>query len=115
MKHIREMKGANEEVLFINVLSPEEYRKGHIPNSINIPLEGDEDFVQRVEKVAASKNRKIVVYCGNAACNASTLAARQLDQKGFSYVMDFDGGLQEWIHEGGKVEKGKPRAKALTR
>ncbi len=105
MKHVRELKGSGEEVFFINVLPKEEYRKNHIPGSINIPLKGEEDFVQRVEKIVPSKNHKIVLYCENEKCQESEIAAKQLEEKGFSYVMDFTGGMQEWKEAGGNTRK----------
>lgn len=114
MKHVRALRGSGEEIVFINVLPKEEYLKSHIPGSINIPLSNEGEFVQRVEEIVPSKNQKIVLYCADADCTASENAAKQLDKRGFSFVMVFKGGLQEWIEEGGKLEAGK-HAKALTR
>lgn len=103
MKHVREILGTSEDVFFINVLPKKEYMKGHIPDTINIPFLNKDDFVQRVEKIVPSKNHKIVLY----GCCDSQAAAETLEERGFSYVMDFAGGLQEWTRAGGKIEEGK--------
>jgi rhodanese-related sulfurtransferase len=112
MKHMREIFGSTEEVILINVLPKQSYLEGHIPGSINIPLTNKEDFVQRIEKVVPSKHQKIVLYCANEQCTASRSAAKLLEEKGFSYVMVFTGGMEEWKEATGKIEKGKH---ALTR
>lgn len=79
----------------INVLSPEYFEKGHIPGSINIPLE-HEDFTAQVEKVVGGKDMPLIVYCAGYTCDASKKAALKLDKAGFTNVMCYEGGTKEW-------------------
>lgn len=93
-----------EDFVLINVLPRDAFTKQHIRTSINIPVD-DADFEAIVERVAGSKDRKIVVYCANYDCDASPRAAKKLEDAGFTQVFDYEGGAQEWFEE-------KPRAVA---
>jgi rhodanese-related sulfurtransferase len=86
----------HEDFILINVLSRETFNKKHIRTSVNVPHE-DEDFVDMVEKLAGSKERKIVFYCANFDCDASTEAAGKLEYAGFSNVYDYEDGAKDWF------------------
>lgn len=102
MKNINrdELKRMNEteheDFVLINVLKPDAFRQQHIRTSINIPVD-DDDFEQLVERVAADKNRKIVVYCASFDCDASSQAAEKLENAGFKAVYDYEGGTKDWF------------------
>ena len=93
----------DDSALIINVLDEDHFQEEHIPGSINIPLSSDE-FVQRVEQEAGTKDRKIVVYCASFECDASPKAARKLDEAGFSNVLDYEGGTKDWKEAGHDIE-----------
>lgn len=96
----QQLKAMNEEqhddFVLINVLKPEYFNKQHIRTSINIPQD-QEDFAQKVEDVAGSKSRKVVVYCAGFDCDASSEAAKKLDEAGFTQVYDYEGGTEDWF------------------
>ena len=104
-KHVKEILGSKKDALIINVLPKEDFDEGHIPGSINIPVESEEDFVQSVEEIASNKNQKIVVYCASKECSASKTAAEKLDRAGFSYVLEYEGGMKDWENAGEAIEK----------
>ena len=84
-----------ENPLIVNVLSAESYAEAHIKGSINIPL------TDLPEKAATlDKEQKIVVYCANYMCHASTQAAKLLGNLGFKDVSDYKGGIDEWKKAG---------------
>jgi rhodanese-related sulfurtransferase len=112
VKHVKALKNSGEAVTLINVLPKENFRKEHIPGSINIALSEEGDFIQRVESAVPSKNHKIIVYCANKECLASSKAAKALDHAGFSQVMDFKGGIQEWKDVGEPIEIGIKKARS---
>lgn len=66
----------HDDFVLINVLSPEQFNEKHIRTSINVPA-ANADFVETVEEVAGSKDRKVVVYCASFDCDASPNAARK--------------------------------------
>jgi rhodanese-related sulfurtransferase len=90
-----------ENMVIVDVLSPEEYSQEHIPGAINIPLER----LQEVALTQLSKNMRVVVYGGAHEQAASNRAAKLLEDMGFRRVADFDGGLVAWKRAGYKTEK----------
>ncbi|MGM0676606.1 MAG: rhodanese-like domain-containing protein [Pseudomonadota bacterium] len=88
----------HEDFVLINVLPREVFNKRHIRTSINIPV-GSDDFAEQVDRVAGGKDRKIVVYCANFDCDASRKAAAKLDNTGFTDVLDYEGGTQDWFEQ----------------
>ncbi|MEX0654269.1 MAG: rhodanese-like domain-containing protein [Phycisphaeraceae bacterium] len=104
-RQLEQMKARNEDFLLINVLPEESFREQHIPGSVNIPVNED-DFEERVEQLAGDKERTVVVYCASTECTASPAAANKLEDVGFTHVIDFAGGMQEWEQTNHPVETG---------
>lgn len=96
-RQLQTLQDKLDDLLVINTLSPEAFAKTEIPGAVNIPQDRDE-FVSEVERVAGSKDRKLVVYCASAQCNSSEKAAEKLERAGFTSVLDYQGGAQAW-HE----------------
>lgn len=71
--------------LIIDVRTPKEFSNGHIPKSLNIPID---NFRDTMLSKNIDKNTKIIIYCntGVRAKNASNL----LDKLGFTnvYILD---------------------------
>lgn len=88
----------HEDFVLINVLPRDEFLKQHIRTSVNIPVTED-NFTELVEKVAGSKDRKIVVYCASFDCDASPKAAKMLEEAGFTQVFDYEGGAKDWFEQ----------------
>ena len=82
--------------VLINTLSREAHVAKHIPGSVNVPV----DDIDRVETIVPSKDAPIVVYCANADCTASLEAARALEEKGYTNVVDFEDGYAGWRRAG---------------
>lgn len=82
---------ATTDARLIDVRTPEEFREGHLPGSININWEGD-DFKEEVK--IFDKNEPVFVYCEAGA--RGTDAAKYLSGEGFKEVYNLEGGFQEW-------------------
>jgi len=89
---------ANDSIALIEVLAPEYYRKFHLPGALNVPL--DEHFDERVQEAVPDKDSPIVVYCYDAECQASTKAARRMEELGYREVFDYEGGKVDWQEAG---------------
>lgn len=98
---LKKMQENREDILLLNVLSRESFRRAHIPGSYNAPV-GEEDFMQKVEAItgAEGKSRPIVTYCGGFHCNASKDAAHRLEAAGYQSISAFEGGMEDWIDAG---------------
>ena len=71
--------------VLIDVRTSPEYRQGHIPDSINIPL----PTIERVTKVIDKEETPIFVYCQSGA--RSKQAAGKLRRMGYKNVTDIGG------------------------
>ena len=94
-----------KEYLVIDVRQPQEYRHGHIPGSMFLPL------LELESKLFDLPNdRTLIFYCSNGGRSlaAATLVidAEVTDRK----VYNLDGGIMSWY---GRTLTGFPRVKAL--
>ena len=85
-----------DDAVLLDVRTTQEYAGGHIPGSINIPLQR----LEQVEVEIESYKTPIFVYCQSGA--RSRQAANGLKSMGYTAVTDL-GGI---IHYRGKVESG---------
>lgn len=97
-QELAELQGAGGWV--IDVRTNSEYVTGHIPNSLNVPLD-------QLQKTAAGwpKTQPIIVYCATGARSAD--AATFLASQGFEKVYDLDKGMVAWS---GQVVGGRETA-----
>ena len=78
-----------DNLVIIDVRTNEEYKEGHIKNSINIP-------VDNIEKINYRKDTKIVLYCRSG--NRSNQAALKLKSLGYENIYDM-GGINYWTYD----------------
>lgn len=88
-----EMVRSNQDIIMVDVRTPEEYREKRIPGSILLP---DYEIRGRAAEVIPDKEAKIVVYCRSGRRSAQ--AARVLKDMGYSNVYDL-GGIIDWPYE----------------
>lgn len=81
------------------------FRKVHLPGAINIP---SEEILGRAPQMLPDRGAEIVVYCGNAPCKRSDLAAERLLDMGYTNVRDYHEGKDDWLEAGLPVEYGGP-------
>jgi rhodanese-related sulfurtransferase len=77
------------------------YRKAHLPGAINIPHDRVDELAPRL---LPDKTAAIVVYCANAPCKNSGIAAARLVELGYRDVRDYHEDKQDWIEAGLPVE-----------
>jgi rhodanese-related sulfurtransferase len=77
------------EFVILDVRQPEEYRSGHLPGAVFIPLP---DLINKVGGLDHAK--PIIAYCRSG--NRSRAAAAFLLSYGFSKVYSMDGGITAW-------------------
>ena len=79
----------NKEAILIDVRTPAEYRDGHIPGVVNIPLD---ELEKRMGEVP--KDKKVVLICRTG--NRSAQGTKLLRSKGFNNVYNSTGGMTTW-------------------
>jgi rhodanese-related sulfurtransferase len=87
-------------MVILDVRSPEEFAKGHVPGAINIP---HTHLPARISEVADAGDKDIVIYCATGI--RSELSAHRLRENGFTRLLHLDGDMKAW------EEKKRPLAK----
>ena len=81
----------HSERLLIDVRTLAEYSEGHIPTSVNMPLN---DIPKSVERLSDFKNFPIVVYCHSGQLANEAIA--MLQDNGFTNVKHLQGDMLDW-------------------
>jgi rhodanese-related sulfurtransferase len=89
------------EVTVLDVRPVEEYRAGHIPGAVSLPLK---DLEKRLESL--SRNREIVAYCRGPYCVLAPDAVKILRKHGYT-ARPMDDGVAEWRAHGLPVTAGE--------
>ena len=93
------MLESGEDVVVIDVREAEDYAKGHVPGSLNLPQMQWQSFA------GLRKDRTNIVLCYAHVCHLAAKACVQFAGAGFP-VMEMDGGFEAWKENKLKVEKG---------
>jgi MFS family permease len=81
----------HEQVLVVDVRSPEEFARGHVPGATNIPLAALEQDGGNIPHDAM-----VVTVCGKGG-GRSERAAELLRKRGFSMALALCGGTNAWV------------------
>lgn len=85
VRNCRETPGA----VLLDVRTPQEYRQGHIPGSVNVPLQQ----LSQVSETIPGKDTPVFVYCYSGA--RSRQAVEYLRQAGYTRAENI-GGISAW-------------------
>lgn len=83
-------RSKKEKIILIDVRPEDEYKAGHIPNAVSIPLT---QLKRRLNELP--KNRTIIAYCRGPLCVMSADAIKLLNQRKFTAIRMEDGYV-EW-------------------
>lgn len=88
----------SNQIIIVDVRTPEQYQKKHVKNAINIPLE---QLHEKMEML--SREKEIVIYCNTGV--SSNIAQNILQNNGYTNVLNLSGGIanitiKELIQEG---------------
>ena len=89
--------------LLLEALPAKYFDDAHLPGARNMPHDAVAELAPRL---APDKTAPIVVYCANAACQNSHIAAARLKQLGYTDVRVYAEGKRDWIGAGLPVEQG---------
>jgi len=94
-KNLKDRKNAQ----IIDVRTPDEYKKGHLPDAVNIDFR-NEDFKNQIKML--DKNKPVFLYC--LAGTRSKSASEILKKQGFKEIYDMEGGYAKWDGENKAVK-----------
>jgi hydroxyacylglutathione hydrolase len=101
-------KHSRDGVQVIDVRSPEEWRKGHLPGAIHIPLALLPDRIAELDASAP-----IVMQCQGGG--RSSIATSLLQSRGLPDVSNLAGGYDAWVAQGFETESGRTPATAASK
>lgn len=91
---------SQDEVVVLDVRTPDEYNTGHIANAKHIDYYA-EDFKQKVS--ALDKEKTYIVYCRSGARSGKSQDI--MKQLGFEKVYNLKGGIMAWYDENKPLTK----------
>ena len=105
---LEEIKKSGDDVIFLDVRTPEEFAEGHQEKAINIPVNVFNDsgamvpnpsFIEQVnEKIGDKKDSTVICTC--FAGRRGNTAAEKLIADGFDSVANVVGGMGSWAQCG---------------
>jgi rhodanese-related sulfurtransferase len=84
-----------------------DYEKGHLPGAFAIPHESIAMYFEPMIPLLVD-NQPIMTYCAGKDCDEALELARYLRRNGYTNVVLFLGGFEEWDAAGLAVEGRKP-------
>ncbi len=80
-----------EEATVVDIRNRDDFKSGHLPNSINIPAR---DLEKRLSELQAYKEKPVILICktGTTAGASGALMTKQ----GFTNLNKLRGGITEW-------------------
>ena len=76
-------------MMLLDVRTDEEYKKGHIPGAVHVPLADIGDKIKKLKK-----DKELVVYCQSG--NRSIWAIKRLMGMGYKNLSNLKGGYSAW-------------------
>jgi rhodanese-related sulfurtransferase len=98
------------DMVVVDAMPPEEYRKEHIPGAVNFLFPKEKDKMAEWDKVETGgqtpedyakllgddKSKLVVVYCGFVSCSRSHHGARWARKLDYTNVKRHPGGIYAW-------------------
>ncbi len=96
----------DDPIVLVDALPPMSFAHSHLPGAINLtPHEVDAAAARRLP----DKDAEIVVYCANPDCESSIETSERLIALGYTNVLHYAGGKNEWRERGLPLERaGRP-------
>lgn len=87
------------KVVLLDIRTPGEYQSGHIPGAQLLNFY-DNSFNAQLDKL--SKDQPVYIYCQSS--NRSMQAAQMMIKKGFTRIIELQGGMGAWSRAGKPVK-----------
>ena len=91
-----------EDVLILDVRTPAEFARGHVPGARNIP---HTEIADHLDELAPHKDKEIILYCQSG--RRAGIAADILKANGFTNLAYMQGDMMGWMAKGLPMEQGE--------
>jgi rhodanese-related sulfurtransferase len=92
-----------KKALFMDARDAKAFSEGHIPGAMNVPYDKLTDYYETITSTVIP-DTLIVCYCWGPTCDFSDNLASELALMGFTNVVIFRGGWEEWEKAGYPTE-----------
>jgi rhodanese-related sulfurtransferase len=92
-----------DSFVLLEALPPAYFEDAHLPGAQNMPHDQVDALAPAL---IPSLSTDVVVYCANAPCPNSEIAARRLAALGYANVREYAEGKEDWVNAGLPVERG---------
>ena len=93
--------------ILVEALPRKYFDDWHLPAARHMP---HDQVRELAAAVLPDQNAEIVVYCASDTCQNSHIAARVLEQIGYTNVAVYAGGKKDWSEAGLPIERGVAKA-----
>lgn len=94
---LKSLIDSNDTPTLVEALPKQYYDAEHLPGAINIDYK---DIAGQAPELIPDKDAPVVVYCANADCKNSGIAAQTLEELGYSNVQVYVDGKKDWKEAG---------------
>jgi rhodanese-related sulfurtransferase len=109
LRELEEAQSSSAPPLLLEALPHNYFEADHIPGARNLPLD---DIDKLAGSLIPSVDTPVVTYCAGPSCPNSAMAARRLEELGYTNVAAYEGGKEEWAAAGLPFEQGSTEAAA---
>jgi len=92
-----------DSFVLLEALPPVYFEDAHLPGAQNMPHDQVDALAP---SLIPSLSTEVVVYCANAPCPNSEIAARRLAALGYVNVREYAEGKEDWVAAGLPIERG---------
>src|SRR4051812_45561729 len=92
---VDQLRATSPDVALVDVRETTEWDEGYIPGAVHVPRGHLES---QIESAVPDHDRQVVLYCAGGV--RSALAAKTLEDMGYSNVVSMSGGFQQWKTQG---------------
>ncbi|HLE12567.1 MAG: hypothetical protein A2504_03790 [Bdellovibrionales bacterium RIFOXYD12_FULL_39_22] len=89
---LKNKMASKENLVILDVRTADEYRSGHIPGAVLVPLGDLSTQVPKIKKDYADKNICVICHSGARSLSASIM----LKKSGLKNIMNVRGGMASW-------------------
>jgi rhodanese-related sulfurtransferase len=93
--------------LFLDARPKADYDAGRIPTALSLPYTQVDEGMIHVQQYL-TPTQPIVTYCSGKDCDESFMLTKYLRLQGFTNIVLFAGGMEQWKSAGYAVEGGAP-------
>lgn len=90
---LKSLTDIGRPLTLIEALPEKYYVAEHLPNAIHIPHDA---IAHQAPALIANLDQAVVVYCANAQCQNSHIAAQTLKRLGYTQIYQYVGGKADW-------------------